>query len=150
MTPYPQVDSPGLSKSRGRTKSVLRACLLGALAALLMSITVFAAATLTGSDLAVSPPGRPSGPVPLGALMSAVIAAAIANTILALVLQRLQRARVIYLVVTLAAVAVSFTTPVSAADTTDAALWLSLMHVTTAAGLIPITARALGEVRSRP
>jgi len=126
-------------------RDVVRAVAVGTLAALVLALLVYAAARLTGDGLAVSVPGRAASAVPLGGVLAATLAASTGALVLALVLRRLAGARAgtVFLGASVVVLLASLASPFAATEATSTALWLCLMHVAVAAGLVPPTLRAL-------
>jgi len=89
--------------------------------------------------------------VTLAAAVAAALAAGIGATALSALLARVRRIaypRRWFLAISIVVLLLSFVSPLAAAEQTSTALWLSGMHVTVAAALVPSLARALPE-RSR-
>ncbi|MFF0889603.1 DUF6069 family protein [Streptomyces sp. NPDC003456] len=135
-------------KRNAALRPVLASAALGAPAAILLTLPLYGAARLAGSDLHVVTPGSASGTVPLAAVIGACLAAAVAGGLLAVILAGRAHARRLYLVLTAAGLVLSFGSPFGAAETTTTALWLCAMHLTAAVGIIAPTARTLGRTTS--
>jgi Family of unknown function (DUF6069) len=112
------------------------------------ALVLYAVAWLTGARLVVAPPGQPTGTVNAVSVVVITLVSGLGALVVALLLHRLANARVVFLVVALVVLAVSFAGPLGAADRTSTAVWLSLMHIVVAAIIIPLTLRALPPRRS--
>lgn len=128
-----------------RTRGLPATVGIATLIALAAALIVYAAARLTGADLVVAPPGQPAAAVNAVSVLMITLVSGLGALVLALLLARLlpSRARVVFLVLALAVLAVSFTGPLGASQQTATAVWLSLMHLVVAAAIIPLTLRAL-------
>lgn len=121
----------------------VRAVMVGTVVAIVGVLIVYAAARAAGDDLLVTPQGRPTGAVPVGAAIGATLLAGVLAWLLATIVRRMAAPRRWFLVVAVLGLLVSFGPPFAAAEQTSTALWLCLMHVAVAAALVPLTVRAL-------
>lgn len=119
--------------------------------AMVAALVVYAVARLTSADLVVAPPGQPSGTVNAVSVIMITLVGGLSALLVALVLRRLAptRGRVLFLVLALIVLAVSFFGPLGASTQTSTAVWLGIMHVVFAAVIITATLRALPAPASR-
>jgi hypothetical protein len=108
-------------------------------------IAVYGLARLTGENLIVTAPGRPSDQIPLIAAIGATIVAGAATAVLAVAVRRLNRARTWFVAFATAGLLISFGSPFVAAERITTALWLCAMHVVVATALMPLLARTLSN-----
>lgn len=113
--------------------------------AIVAALAVYALARLAGANLVVAPPGQPTGTVNAVSVVVITLVSGVGALVLALLLARLAptRARLVFLILALAVLALSFAGPLGASAQTSTAFWLSLMHVVVASAIIPLTLRAL-------
>ncbi|MGL5809653.1 MAG: DUF6069 family protein [Nocardioides sp.] len=122
---------------------IIRAIAIGTVIAIGMVIAMYAVIAVIGTEIAVAPPGQPSQVVPLAQAVGAAVVGGLLISGLAAVTLRLATPRRWFLVISVAGLVVSLSSPLVLADSGAAAGWLSAMHVAVAGALIPLTARAL-------
>nr|ASV46738.1 hypothetical protein [uncultured bacterium] len=144
----PTTSAPTRS-TRSARSALLRAAAAGGFAALSLTTAAYGLAHLTGDDLLVAPSGQPRASVTLAAVVTAVLVASVGNLGLALLAARSRRGYALYLAVATTVLALSLLGPAGAAVTITSALWLCVFHATTAAGLMPFTARWLRSAGPR-
>jgi drug/metabolite transporter (DMT)-like permease len=122
------------------TRAAPTAAVLAAAAVALVHVIAGA----TGDNLQVTPPGMAeASTVTLVLAVAAAVVGALAGTAVAALTRRAKTPRRLFLIITLAGLALSLGSPFTAADDIATALWLTLMHITVAACVIPTLARAL-------
>lgn len=131
---------PAAAPLRGIARTAAAAAL-----ATIAVVAVYGLARLTGENLIVTAPGRPSGQVPLIAAIGATIVAGAATAVLAVAVRRLNRARTWFVAIATAGLLISFGSPFVAAERITTALWLCAMHVVVATALMPLLARTLSN-----
>ena len=133
----------------GRTatgvRPLLRAFAAGLLAAVVLALAVYAVARGVGDPMTVTPPGQATQQVPVGAVIGATLMGALAGLGLALLARLTPRPRLLFLVVTVVGLVLSFASPLSSAQQTSTAWWLNLMHVVVFAAVVLPLARLLPD-----
>ncbi len=133
----------------GRTatgvRPLLRAFAVGLLAAVVLALVVYGVARAAGDPMIVTPPGQATQQVPVGAVIGATVMGALAGLVLALLARFTPRPRLVFLVVTVVGLVLSFASPVSAAQETSTAVWLNVMHVVVFAAVVLPLARLLPD-----
>ncbi len=131
---------PAAAPLRGIARTAAAAAL-----ATIAVVAVYGLARLTGENLIVTAPGRPSDQIPLIAAIGATIVAGAATAVLAVAVRRLNRARTWFVAFATAGLLISFGSPFVAAERITTALWLCAMHVVVATALMPLLARTLSN-----
>lgn len=126
-------------------RDLLRPAAIGTALAAVGVAVVHLLATALGDPLAVTPTGTPQ-PVPLAFAVVLTVVGGVVGYVLALLARRAGRPRTVFLAVTLVALVLYAFAPFGAAPTSTA-LWLNLMHLVAAAGILPLLARALPATR---
>jgi hypothetical protein len=126
--------------------SLGRAAGVGTLVALALVAALYAAARLLGDELLVEPPGQPAGGAPLVGALAGTVVGGVLAWIGALIASRTPRPRIVFVALAVVACLASFASPIGAAATTSAAVWLCAMHVAVLIGVVPSLARALPGV----
>lgn len=129
-------------------RTLLRPAALGTVVAVIGVATVHLLATALGDPLTVDPGGAPQA-VPLGAAVLFTVLGGAAGYGLALLARLTARPRAVFLAVTLVALALFAVPPFGATESVGTALWLNVMHLVAAAGILPPLARALPAARVR-
>jgi hypothetical protein len=132
---------PAAAPLRGIARTAAAAAALATIAV----VAVYGLARLTGENLIVTAPGRPSDQIPLIAAIGATIVAGAATAVLAVAVRRLNRARTWFVAFATAGLLISFGSPFVAAERITTALWLCAMHVVVATALMPLLARTLSN-----
>lgn len=137
-TDTPSAARTGLVRDGGRFRSRAVAWLGGAVAALLVWVV---AVPLAGADLRAAVAGTEQAIVVGAVIASALIQGAIGWAVLALLERFLARARTVWLVLAALVLVLTGVNAVVAAENTETAVWLNVMHLAVAAVLVPVLAR---------
>ena len=129
-------------------RTLLRPAALGTVLAVVGVVAVHLLATALGDPLTVNPGGAPQA-VPLGAAVLFTVLGGAAGYGLALLARRAGRPRTVFLAVTLVALALFAVPPFGATESVSTALWLNVMHLVAAGGILPLLARALPAAHVR-
>lgn len=129
--------------------NVIRTAVVGTVAALVGALIVYFVADAASGPLLVTPAGQDEPQeLALAAVIVSTIFGGIIGTVVALVAQRLPRPRTIFLAICVAGLLLSFVTPFTGSEATSTAIWLVLMHIVVAVGIVGSLARILPEQKA--